>query len=118
MKEDRVEVIVQGSASAPIKQTIAIVVNNALKEAGFTEVVLTHTVEGEDKEIRTSAELVTVLDVVSGAYPHLFTTPVDVRITDEPIVEFISVDQIGKVESGNEQQELLDQHLVIAVAGS
>lgn len=100
MEEGKVEVVVKGSASAPIKQTIAIVVNDALKEAGFTEVVLTHVVDGTNTEVRERTNVPTVLDMVAGTYPHLFTTPVGIVVEDEPAVETISVNDIGIGISG------------------
>lgn len=115
MEDGKVEVLVQGNASAPIKQTVAMVVNAALKEAGFTEVVLSHVVAGVEKEIGSPMEqetaIVTVLDLVAGAYPHLFTTPVGIRVlpdnevvveddnpewvTKEPIPSVLSIESLG-----------------------
>lgn len=108
MEEGKVQVVIKGTATAPIKQTVAIVVNNALKEAGFTEVVLTHTVEGSLVEVRKTADVPTVLDMVAGAYPHLFTTPIGVIVEPEPTVEFLSVDNIGH-GSFEEAMEKIDK---------
>lgn len=84
MDDGKVEVIIKGTAASPVQQTVAIVVNSALKEAGFTEVSLSHTVDGKVKKIpNEQQDLSSILDMVSGTFPHLFSTPLHVNV--EPI---------------------------------